>query len=189
MVETKAMPADTKASSRPGPIAQASARRAAPTAVGMQDWKTIAPVMLPMARVSLPWRTQMTLLNFSGSSVAMGAMTRARSVALMPSAGRDVAHRVDEDDGADDDQPERDDDLQADDAQARRCRAPARWAPRSSRWKRSGARSPPWPVCGLGHEVRPDVDARRGRRGATAAAGARARSARRAGTPTAMAMP
>ena len=65
-----------------------------------------------MARVSLPWRTQMTLLSFSGSSVAMGAMTRARSVALSPRLAEIVRHRIDEDEGADDDQPERDDDLE-----------------------------------------------------------------------------
>ena len=44
------------------------------TTVGIVDWNTIAPVMLPIASVSLPWRTQMTELNFSGSSVAMGAI-------------------------------------------------------------------------------------------------------------------
>ena len=48
------------------------------TTVGIVDWKTIAPVMLPIARVSLSWRTQMIELNFSGSSVAIGAMTSAR---------------------------------------------------------------------------------------------------------------
>ena len=37
-------------------------------------WKTIAPVMLPKASVSLPCLTQMMLLNFSGSSVAIGVM-------------------------------------------------------------------------------------------------------------------
>jgi hypothetical protein len=33
----------------------------------MADWKTIAPVMLPSASVSLFWRTQMIELNFSAA--------------------------------------------------------------------------------------------------------------------------
>ena len=41
--------------------------------------------MLPIARVSLPWRIQMIELNFSGSSVAMGAMTSASRTWLTPS--------------------------------------------------------------------------------------------------------
>ena len=52
----------------------------------MADWNTIAPVMLPIASVSLPWRTQMSELNFSGSSVAIGAITSASSSSLTPSA-------------------------------------------------------------------------------------------------------
>ena len=51
----------------------------------MVDWKTIAPVMLPIASVSLSWRTQMIELNFSGSSVAIGAMTSASSAGSTPS--------------------------------------------------------------------------------------------------------
>ena len=47
---------------------------------GSSLWNTIAPVMLPIARVSLPRLTHRTLLSFSGSSVAIGAMTRASSV-------------------------------------------------------------------------------------------------------------
>ena len=31
----------------------------------MHDWKTIAPLMFPIASVSFRWRIQMTLLNFS----------------------------------------------------------------------------------------------------------------------------
>ncbi len=54
--------------------------------MGIADWKTIAPVMFPMARVSLPWRTQMSELNFSGSSVAMGAITSASRISLTPRA-------------------------------------------------------------------------------------------------------
>ena len=34
----------------------------------------MAPVMLPMASVSLRWPVQITEFNFSGSSVAMGVM-------------------------------------------------------------------------------------------------------------------
>ena len=55
-----------------------------PTVTGKQLWKTIAPVMFPSASVSLPCRTQMTPLNFSGSSVANGEMMSASAVALMP---------------------------------------------------------------------------------------------------------
>ena len=44
-----------------------------PIVTGNDDWKTMAPVMLPSASVSLRRRTQITLLNFSGSSVATGA--------------------------------------------------------------------------------------------------------------------
>ncbi len=46
-----------------------------PRETGMVLWKTIAPVMLPMAGVSLLSRSQITELNFSGSSVARGANT------------------------------------------------------------------------------------------------------------------
>ncbi len=66
------MPADAKLSSESLETVHASAARAMPIAVGMHDWKTIAPVMLPIASVSLPCRTQIRLLNFSGSSVAIG---------------------------------------------------------------------------------------------------------------------
>ena len=77
------------------------------TTVGIVDWKTIAPVMLPMASVSLPWRTQMIELNFSGSSVAIGAMTSASRTWLTPRRRRDVLDGVDEEDRSDDDEPER----------------------------------------------------------------------------------
>ena len=40
--------------------------------------------MLPIASVSFPDRTQITLLNFSGSSVAIGAMTSAKSASSSP---------------------------------------------------------------------------------------------------------
>ena len=83
-VATKAAPADAKAS-------ELSARKVhsvkrMPRTVGRQLWKTIAPVMLPIASVSLPPRTQITLLNFSGSSVAIGAMTSARIRGSSPMA-------------------------------------------------------------------------------------------------------
>ena len=77
--EANAIPADANATYEPGPMTQLSAANRIATTVGIVDWKTIAPVMLPIASVSLPWRTQMTELNFSGSSVAIGAMTRASS--------------------------------------------------------------------------------------------------------------
>jgi hypothetical protein len=53
------------------------------TTVGIMLWKTIAPVMFPIASVSLPLRTRMTLSSFSGSSVAIGVTMR--------SAGREAA--------------------------------------------------------------------------------------------------
>lgn len=49
-----------------------------PIEVGMQLWKTIAPVILPRASVSLADFDQMTLLNISGSSVATGARKRLK---------------------------------------------------------------------------------------------------------------
>ena len=71
----------------------------------MHAWKTIAPVMLPIASVSLPWRTQIRLLNFSGSSVAIGAMTSAsRTGRHSQSPSGQVLHRVDEDDRAAEDE-------------------------------------------------------------------------------------
>ena len=77
------MPAEAKAT--PAPDAdQICGAKTRPTDVGNALWKTIAPVMLPMASVSLPCRTQMTLFSFSGSSVAIGATSRARSVPLRP---------------------------------------------------------------------------------------------------------
>ena len=82
--DAAAIPAEMKAMRVPSPIAQAPGAKTRATLGGMALWKTIAPVMLPRARLSLPWRTQMTLLNFSGSSVAMGAITSARSVPSMP---------------------------------------------------------------------------------------------------------
>ena len=79
------MPADAKATYEPSATTQVFDAKTSATTVGIVDWKTIAPVMLPIASVSLPWRTQMTELNFSGSSVAIGAMTRARSAGSTPS--------------------------------------------------------------------------------------------------------
>ena len=61
---------------------------------GNEDWKTIAPVMLPIARVSLPRRIQITELNFSGSSVASGATNRANASGDTP---RSCADRLDGD--------------------------------------------------------------------------------------------
>ena len=89
-------------------------------AVGMHDWKTIAPVMLPIASVSLPLRTQMRLLNFSGSSVAIGAMMSASRTGSSSRSRRAMCSTAsDEDDRAADDHRQRDQDLQVDDAQAR----------------------------------------------------------------------
>ena len=102
-VDANAMPADAKLSSESLETVHASAASAMPMAVGMHDWKTIAPVMLPIASVSLVWRTQIRLLNFSGSSVAMGAMISASSAGSRPGRLRDVLDGVDEDEGAADD--------------------------------------------------------------------------------------
>ena len=66
-------------------MCQADPAKIRATNVGNADWNTIAPVMLPIASVSLPWRTQISELNFSGSSVAIGAITRASSSSLTPS--------------------------------------------------------------------------------------------------------
>src|SRR5258708_38232606 len=82
--DRKAIPADANAIVVPGPIAQWLDANTSATTVGIVLWNTIAPVMLPMASVSLPWRTQITELNFSGSSVAMGATTSARSASSTP---------------------------------------------------------------------------------------------------------
>ena len=63
---------------------QLSPANTSATTVGIADWNTIAPVMLPIASVSLPCRTQISELNFSGSSVAMGAITSASRISLTP---------------------------------------------------------------------------------------------------------
>src|SRR3954469_15188264 len=78
--DRKARPAEEKATSESWLTTHVLDAKMSATTVGMHDWKTIAPVMLPIASVSLPPRTQMIELNFSGSSVAIGAMTNARSV-------------------------------------------------------------------------------------------------------------
>ena len=136
------MPADAKAtqesSARRPTVLDAKTRA---TTVGIVDWKTIAPVMLPIASVSLPWRTQMIELNFSGSSVAIGAMTRARSSGIDAELVGQVLDRVDEEDRAEDDQAERGEDLEVDDPQPRHGRVGRDARERSSRWNRSGARS------------------------------------------------
>ncbi len=107
-VDRNAIPADAKLSSESLEMVHASAARAMPIAVGMHAWKTIAPVMLPIASVSLVWRTQMRLLNFSGSSVAIGAMISASSDGSRPRLDGDVLDAVDEDERpADDHAPAR----------------------------------------------------------------------------------
>ena len=75
--------------------------------------------MLPIASVSLPWRTQITELNFSGSSVAIGAMTRATMIGAIPRELRQVLDGVDEEERPDDDQAEGGQDLDVDDAETR----------------------------------------------------------------------
>src|SRR6188472_2406924 len=83
--DRKAMPADAKATQLSSETTHVLDAKTSATTVGIVDWKTIAPVMLPIASVSLPWRTQMIELNFSGSSVAIGAMTSASSAGSTPS--------------------------------------------------------------------------------------------------------
>src|SRR6478609_8169601 len=135
---TKAIAADAKATYESSLTTHVLDAKTSATTVGMHDWKTIAPVMLPIARVSLPPRTQMIELNFSGSSVAIGAMTSARSVlstlnwvAIWSTAfTKKTAPRT------------------MRPSAAATCRlttrrrgttGSARWASRSRRWKRSGA--------------------------------------------------
>ncbi len=138
---TRSRPRRTRATSRRS-TCHASPASTSATTVGIADWNTIAPVMLPIARVSLPWRTQISELNFSGSSVAIGAITSASSSSLTPSGRRDPVHGAHEQVRAADD--------------ARRGQ-PATWRstirsrgatrsrrrPGSRRRKRSGARSSP----------------------------------------------
>ena len=73
----------------PGSTAHVLDAKTSATTVGIDDWNTIAPVMLPIESVSLFWRTQMIELNFSGSSVAMGAMTSASSASSTPAGAPD----------------------------------------------------------------------------------------------------
>ena len=102
MVATNATPAEAKWIALSG--VKVHVVKSRPSTVGRQLWKTIAPVMFPIASVSLPLRTQSTLLNFSGSSVAIGAMMSARMVGSRPITCREVLDRADEHLGAHDDQ-------------------------------------------------------------------------------------
>src|SRR3954464_4385324 len=77
--DRKAIAAEANARYDPSATTHELEAKTSPTTVGMHDWKTIAPVMLPIARVGFPWPTQMTEFSFSGSSVATGAMMRASS--------------------------------------------------------------------------------------------------------------
>ena len=157
-VDAMAMAADRKAIVESGPMAQLAGAKSRATAVGKQAWKTIAPEMLPMASVSLPCRTQRMLLSFSGSSVAIGAMTRASNVALTPEAVRDGRDCVDEDDGAADDEPQGEDDLQGHHAQSWDDRIGSM---RSAIQTVEAQRGEVAAVPGLrfGREMGPDVDA------------------------------
>ena len=81
---------------------------ARPTAIGIVDWKTIAPVMLPSARLSLPSLTQKKLFAFSGSSVASGASTSESTSGSIPIVLGDVDQLLDEQVRAADDRAEAD---------------------------------------------------------------------------------
>ena len=85
-VDRKAMPAEAKAVYEPFADVPRARSEDQGENVGIVNWKTIAPVMLPIDRVSLFTRTQMIELNFSGSSVAIGATTSASSSSSMPRA-------------------------------------------------------------------------------------------------------
>ena len=74
----------------PWPTTQVSAANTSPTTVGIADWNTIAPVMLPSASVSLFCRTQMIELNFSGSSVAIGRDDQCEQDLADPERVRDA---------------------------------------------------------------------------------------------------
>ena len=77
----------------------------------------------------MPPRTQMIELNFSGSSVAIGAMTSASRISSMPRMVGEVLDGSDEDDRAEDDQGQGRDDLEVDDPQPRDRRIGAVRAP------------------------------------------------------------
>ena len=47
-----------------------------PSALGTVACIIIEPLILPRAKVSLPWRTQITAFKISGSSVAMGLKSK-----------------------------------------------------------------------------------------------------------------
>ena len=81
--EARVMAAEPNATPPPTTVHKAGAKTS-PMDVGMALWKTIAPVILPIASVSLPRRTHRTLLSVSGSSVAIGAMTSASRVPFTP---------------------------------------------------------------------------------------------------------
>ena len=97
-----------------GPKCHASAANSRATTVGIADWNTIAPVMLPIASVSLPWRTQITELNFSGSSVAIGAMTSASRASSTPNDVARCSTAPTKTVRPEDDEGERGDDLEVD---------------------------------------------------------------------------
>ncbi len=138
--DRNAIPADAKATYEPSAATHVSEAKTSATTVGIVDWKTIAPVMLPIARVSLPCRTQMTELNFSGSSVAIGAMTRAsRALSTWSSVARcstastkKTAPRTISPSAAS---------TWTLTTRSRGVAGSARCARRSRRWNRSGARS------------------------------------------------
>ncbi len=58
------------------PRSQVVKRR--PIETGIVDWNTMAPEIFARARVSFPLMVQVIELNFSGSSVATGAMRSER---------------------------------------------------------------------------------------------------------------
>ena len=120
--DRKAIPAEANAMYEPCAATHVSLANTSATTVGIVDWKTIAPVMLPIASVSLPWRTQMIELNFSGSSVAIGAMTRASSTLVDAERAARCSTASTKTMAPSDDQAERDDDLDVDDPQPRHGR-------------------------------------------------------------------
>ena len=151
----------------------------------MALWKTIAPVMLPIARVSLPWRTQMHAVELLGQLGRDRGDDQGQQGLVEAERLGQVRHRADEQVRAADDAGEGEHDLEPDDPQARRvgmCRA-ADVEPVEPERREVGVA-----VACLGLEVLADVVARRSTsRTAAATQRGQARSAGRKATPMAIA--
>ena len=65
VIRLKAAPSAASMANSAGAVSRQPVKTIPNVTSGM-DWKAMAPVMLPRARVSSPWRTQATLLSFFG---------------------------------------------------------------------------------------------------------------------------